>query len=60
MRLRTRLAASTFAMHGGDLGLVVPRRSALGLAHRPFTDRYAGRDLRPTDVYGSVVQGILA
>jgi hypothetical protein len=32
----------------------------LGLDHERLTYRYAGRDFRLTDVYGEVVQGILA
>jgi uncharacterized protein (DUF1501 family) len=32
----------------------------LGFNHEQFTYRYAGRDFRLTDVYGKVVQGILA
>jgi len=32
----------------------------LGLDHEKLTYRYAGRDFRLTDVYGSVVKGILA
>ena len=32
----------------------------LGLDHTKLTYRYAGRDFRLTDVYGEVVQGILA
>jgi hypothetical protein len=32
----------------------------LGLDHEKLTYRYAGRDFRLTDVYGDVVQGILA
>jgi hypothetical protein len=32
----------------------------LGLDHQRLTYRYAGRDFRLTDVYGSVVHGILA
>ncbi|MFM7038869.1 MAG: DUF1501 domain-containing protein, partial [Planctomycetaceae bacterium] len=32
----------------------------LGLDHTRLTYRYAGRDFRLTDVYGNVVQEILA
>ena len=32
----------------------------LGLTHTQLTYKYAGRDFRLTDVYGEVVQGILA
>jgi hypothetical protein len=32
----------------------------LGLDHERLTYNYAGRDFRLTDVYGSVVSGILA
>ena len=32
----------------------------LGLDHERLTYRYAGRDFRLTDVYGSVVKGLLA
>ena len=32
----------------------------LGLDHTRLTYRYAGRDFRMTDVYGNVVQEILA
>lgn len=32
----------------------------LGFDHEKFTYRYAGRDFRLTDVYGKVVEGILA
>jgi uncharacterized protein (DUF1501 family) len=32
----------------------------LGLDHEKLTYRYAGRDFRLTDVYGKVVEGILA
>mgnify|MGYP003313180404 FL=1 len=28
--------------------------------HEKLTYRYAGRDFRPTDVYGEVVKGIIA
>ena len=32
----------------------------LGLDHQAFTHRHAGRDVRLTDVHGSVIQGVLA
>jgi hypothetical protein len=32
----------------------------LGLDHQQLTYRYSGRDFRLTDVYGNVVQDILA
>ena len=32
----------------------------LGLDHEKLTYRYAGRDFRLTDVYGSVVEGLIA
>ena len=32
----------------------------LGMDHEKLTYRYAGRDFRPTDVYGEVVKGIIA
>ena len=32
----------------------------LGFNHEQFTFRYAGRDFRLTDVYGEVIQGVLA
>ena len=32
----------------------------LGLDHEKLTYRYGGRDFRLTDVYGSVVKGIIA
>jgi hypothetical protein len=32
----------------------------LGLDHKRLTYRYSGRDYRLTDVYGEIVQGILA
>ena len=32
----------------------------LGIDHTRLTYRYAGRDFRLTDVYGQVVQGVLA
>jgi hypothetical protein len=32
----------------------------LGMDHKRLTYRYSGRDMRLTDVYGEVVQGILS
>ena len=32
----------------------------LGLDHLQLTHRYAGRDFRLTDVYGDVVDGVIA
>lgn len=32
----------------------------MGLDHTRLTYRFAGRDYRLTDVYGNVVQGLLA
>ena len=32
----------------------------MGLNHEKLPNRYAGRDFRPTDVYGEVVKGIIA
>jgi hypothetical protein len=32
----------------------------LGLDHEQLTYRFAGRDFRLTDVYGNIVDGILA
>ena len=32
----------------------------LGFDHKRLTYRYAGRDFRLTDVYGNVVQGLIA
>ncbi len=32
----------------------------LGLDHKGLTYRYAGRDFRLTDVYGKVVDGLMA
>jgi arylsulfatase A-like enzyme len=32
----------------------------LGLDHEQLTYRFAGRDFRLTDVYGQVVEGVLA
>jgi hypothetical protein len=32
----------------------------VGFDHKRLTYRYAGRDFRLTDVYGNVVQGLLA
>ena len=32
----------------------------LGFDHTKLTYRYAGRDFRLTDVYGEVVQGLIA
>jgi hypothetical protein len=32
----------------------------LGFDHEQLTYRYAGRDFRLTDVYGSVIRGVLS
>jgi hypothetical protein len=32
----------------------------LGIDHEQLTYRFSGRDMRLTDVYGQVIQGILA
>ncbi len=32
----------------------------MGLEHTKLTYRYAGRDFRLTDIYGEVVNGIIA
>jgi hypothetical protein len=32
----------------------------MGFDHKRLTYRYAGRDFRLTDVYGNVVQGLIA
>ena len=45
-------------MHVHDLHATILHQ--LGIDHKRFTYRHAGRDFRLTDVDGHVVQGVLA
>ena len=49
-------AESPFNVH--DVNATILR--LMGLDHTRLTYRYAGRDFRLTDVYGNVVQAVLA
>ena len=46
------------AVHVHDLNATIPH--SLGPDHEKLTYRASGRNLRLTDVYGKVVQGIIA
>jgi hypothetical protein len=54
----TGAVAVTDKVHTHDLHATMLH--LLGLDHEKLTYRYAGRDFRLTDVYGSVVKGLLA
>ena len=51
-------AAVKDKVHVHDLHATILR--LLGFDHEKFTFRYAGRDFRLTDVYGTIVNDIIA